>query len=226
MNHFVIMAYVTDSLIAAQSVGSTTECEELCWHSSPCEAVNVHSTAALGRFVCEQYSSTHHHETDIEKRLGQGQSTILFSKKKTTNIAREDGVTCSGNNPQGCKQLCAGTSTEVNFRGNITVNFPKIAEVRSIVLKNTPWQTDQFKVFKVIVGSFVQVFHRQCWSDPDLDWEDYSVPGVMANQVVIVILETCRGGGKLCPQLNSNGDACRSNKRLKEYKSIKQHCMN
>ena len=31
---------------------------------------------------------------------------------------------------------------------------------------------------------------------------------------------------KLCPQINTHGDACRSNKRLQEYKSIKQHCMN
>ncbi|KAK2139958.1 hypothetical protein LSH36_1540g00003, partial [Paralvinella palmiformis] len=77
---------------------------------------------------------------------------------------------------------------------SIISSSQQIAEVRSIVLKNTPWQTDQFKVFKVIVGSFVQVFHRQCSSNYDLDWEDYSVPGVMANQVVIVILETCRGG--------------------------------
>jgi len=30
-------------------------------------------------------------------------------------------------------------------------------------------------------------------------------------------------GQILCSQLNTHGDACRSNKRLQEYKSIKQH---
>ncbi|KAK2142024.1 hypothetical protein LSH36_1003g01005, partial [Paralvinella palmiformis] len=30
---------------------------------------------------------------------------------------------------------------------------------------------------------------------------------------------------KLCPQLNTHGDACRSNKLPQEYTSIKQHCI-